>query len=770
MANIFSQKDTSKPELSRSTFDLSHNYHSSFRFGTLTPVFCQEVIPNDSFEINATLGLNFIPMVYPVQSKIYANLHFFYVRNRSLWKDWKDFIFKTKDGLVPPYISNSNPYLYGAGSLSDYLGVPQSALKEVPVAPTSQYALINLGSIEDSFGFQRFDFGDPQGRGSVGIYLKDGKSPLSSYVKLDGSDISGFTIWFDTRFIDIDFSDVPLVDVMRFSRESVQTGSTFNDVRYGVIFPFNLSGRELVSDEPMLHFLYHGSADFGSESCDLCIVYGNSFDDLKVTNLGPSGGYANVTFNDADASVRQSSFVDYNQVFVDSLDSYSNDNKYVFLLLMRQATRSDNGADFSKIYESFHFNISDATRDTILSTPYNRSASDNGVMLSALPFRAYEAIYNSFYRNQQNNPFKINGVVEYNKWIPTDDGGADNTLYHLYQRDWEPDFLTTCMPSPQQGVAPLVGVNANGVFTFQDVNTGQEYNLQATFGDDGETLTGISYHSSDMPLGTLNNMMNAIAQGISINDFRNVNSFQRWLEKNLRKGYRYKDLIEGRYGVDVSYNALDMPEFIGGLSQIVDVNKVVNQTEGLDNSSLGSFAGLASAFGKMDNKIYKSCDEHGFIIGILSISPVPVYDSLLPKFFTKFSPLDYYSPEFSKIGMQPVPYREVCPVLVFNQDSSPTAGSLKQSSTFGYQRAWYDYVSQPDTVHGKFLSTEFRDYILMRQFSVPPVLGADFLHIREDSLNEVFVDVDDSEKIFGQLYFEVSKKSIVPRYIIPGLE
>lgn len=764
MANIFSQKDTSKPELSRSTFDLSHNYHSSFRFGTLTPVFCQEVIPNDSFEINATLGLNFIPMVYPVQSKIYANLHFFYVRNRSLWKDWKDFVFKTKDGLVPPYISNNNPYLYGPGSLSDYLGVPQTGLKEAPVPALSTYSMVNLGSVEDSFGFLRFDFGDPQGLGSVGVYLRGSASPLSDYVRVDGNEKRGFTLFLSPDFNTFQTEDASLSEVMRVSRLVANFDPGTTNIHQAIIFPYNLSGRKFTNDATMLTFLYNASIGEINERCELGLIYGNSFDDLKFSNYGIS---TDVTYY--SASDELPCLVAYNQMFVDEVTARSNDFKYIFLVLIRQNS-PDGVVDLENINDVFRFSITDETRDTYYSTPFNHSPSDNGVMLSALPFRAYEAIYNSFYRNQQNNPFKINGVVEYNKWIPNDDGGGDNTLYHLYQRDWEPDFLTTCMPSPQQGIAPLVGVNANGVFTFQDVNTGQEYNLQATFGDDGETLTGISYHSSDMPLGTLNNMMNAIAQGISINDFRNVNSFQRWLEKNLRKGYRYKDLIEGRYGVDVSYNALDMPEFIGGLSQIVDVNKVVNQTEGLDNSSLGSFAGLASAFGKMDNKIYKSCDEHGFIIGILSISPVPVYDSLLPKFFTKFSPLDYYSPEFSKIGMQPVPYREVCPILVFNQGSSDVDVALKQSSTFGYQRAWYDYVSQPDTVHGKFLSTEFRDYILMRSFSVPPVLGSDFLHIREDSLNEVFVDVDDSEKIFGQLYFEVSKKSIVPRYIIPGLE
>lgn len=52
----------------------------------------------------------------------------------------------------------------------------------------------------------------------------------------------------------------------------------------------------------------------------------------------------------------------------------------------------------------------------------------------------------------------MNGQVQYNKWIPTDEGGIDNTLYELRYANWEKDFLTTAVQSPQQGNAPLVGI------------------------------------------------------------------------------------------------------------------------------------------------------------------------------------------------------------------------------------------------------------------------------------------------------------------------
>ena len=77
----------------------------------------------------------------------------------------------------------------------------------------------------------------------------------------------------------------------------------------------------------------------------------------------------------------------------------------------------------------------------------------------AYRFRAYESVYNAYYRDIRNNPFVVNGRPVYNKWLPNMKGGADTVLYELHQCNWERDFLTTAVPNPQQGAnAPLVGL------------------------------------------------------------------------------------------------------------------------------------------------------------------------------------------------------------------------------------------------------------------------------------------------------------------------
>ena len=66
--------------------------------------------------------------------------------------------------------------------------------------------------------------------------------------------------------------------------------------------------------------------------------------------------------------------------------------------------------------------------------------------------------------------------------------------------------------------------------------------------------------------------------GISISDFRNVNSLQRFLEIRVRQSPRYKNLVKGLFDVNLDYDELMMPEFLGGISDTIPVYKVTQTT------------------------------------------------------------------------------------------------------------------------------------------------------------------------------------------------
>lgn len=395
--------------------------------------------------------------------------------------------------------------------------------------------------------------------------------------------------------------------------------------------------------------------------------------------------------------------------------------------------------------------------------PYYSTSNEDGIRISALPFRAYEAVYNGLIRNSENNPFVLDGKPEYNKFNRSVDGGSQDVYefpVNCYKANWSDDRFTTALPSPQQGNAPLVGLTGTqGATVVLGNEDGTQSTVHLQVDVDSGNVVMVEGTSSDSP-GYLNDaFMSAVEYGITINDLRNVNAFQKWLENNIRRGYKYKDQLMAHYGVNARFDVLDMPEFIGGLSRDVNVNQVTQTVEN-EYGDLGDFSGQSTLFGD-GHSFEHFCDEHGFIIGILEIKPMPLYQDALPKFLLKHDAFDYYFPEFGKIGMQPISNKE----LSFG--TSYVEGTMDK--VFGYQRAWYDYLESLDEVHGLFRS-DFRNFLLARDFGKTPVLGEDFLTVNNFDINNTFYSDDGNDKILGQIYHKLTIKRPIPLYGIPSIE
>lgn len=413
--------------------------------------------------------------------------------------------------------------------------------------------------------------------------------------------------------------------------------------------------------------------------------------------------------------------------------------------------------------------------------------------LLAYRFRAYESVYNAYYRDIRNNPFVVNGRPVYNKWLPTMKGGADNTLYELHQCNWERDFLTTAVPNPQQGAnAPLVGLTVGDVVTRSEDGTysvqkqtvlvdedGSKYGISYKVSEDGERLVGVDYDpvSEKTPVTAINSYAELAAlateqgSGFTIETLRYVNAYQKFLELNMRKGFSYKQIMQGRWDIDIRFDELLMPEFIGGISRELSmrtVEQTVDQqsstSQGQYAEALGSKTGIAGVYGSTSNNIEVFCDEESYIIGLLTVTPVPIYTQLLPKDFTYNGLLDHYQPEFDRIGFQPITYKEICPM---NGDNSTSQGFLEK--TFGYQRPWYEYVAKYDSAHGLF-RTAMKNFVMHRTFSGLPQLGKQFLLVDPGTVNQVFSVTEYTDKIFGYVKFNATARLPISRVAIPRLD
>lgn len=770
MARIFERSFGPKTDLKRNTFDLSYSSHLSTKIGQLTPIMCKEVIPGDSVEIQAAFGLRFAPLVFPVQTKVHAVTHFFYVRNRNLYKDWMEYIGKTSETAIAPYrtISPADAKSQiGTGSLGDYLGVPST------IAGT--YANVVTLPLTNKLSRSSREQVD-----SVKFFSVSNKAvPSQDYVGASVLRWAVASAQIDKNTALWQLAGAKNSDSGRFGtvvRNDIGTYPYSLQTWFYYTFFVYASSMPLRSPFSNGDMCFHGATNAGSgASLDCYISVWRSNGSIENASMW---GFVPATFTYTN-DMWQTNISKEKAALLNTFVGDFSQNVYVAVLIPTTSKArqyisdynvSSSDAEFATLGTSLSMpveygSVKDATdEDTVANNPFIGDTPK--IPLSALPFRAYEAIYNSFYRNEIIDPLVIDGSPVYNQYNRNLEGGADRLNYDLHFRNWEADYFTSCQPSPQMGLAPLVGltsVSADGTFTFTDVDSGTTFQAKTTIGADGETIEGISTYDKGAPIGTIRNLMDHITNGISINDFRNVNALQRWLETNIRRGYKYVDQMESHFGVTPAYKANDVPEFIGGCHQLVDISSVTNTSD-----ALGEIAGQAQALGGLENTIRKYCDEHGFIVGILCVYPEPVYSQMLPKHFTKTeTPLDYFFPEFGHIGMQPITYREVTPLQAAAADV--TNGTDTINEVFGYQRAWADYLASNDEVHGD-LRTTLSDYVISRTFDEKPELGKRFITIHPDDVNDVFKYTGDDSKIYGQVRVRMMAKRPIPRFGIPRLE
>lgn len=740
--NVFDAAFDANNRIDVNSFDWSHVNNLTTNFGRITPVFCELVPAKGSLRINPEFGLELMPMVFPVQTRMFARLNFFKVTLRSMWEDYSDFISNFRDDLEEPYIdcnSVSFSKMFTTGSLGDYLGIPtrkacyaSSSSVNKTMAPCSSANKISLIPKDYSWPVivSRLGF-------NKSISQIPGVSCATSYDKTS-------TILLKTS--------APL-KVQRYK---------------------NANADFYIVNNPNRDYISHG------------LLVG-----INPGNTIVRSWEFNIPVNDKDLLLHMS--VPLGD-FVDIFDNQdSNGDGIDFYILLPSADMSSSSSDLA-VPSITIFDTPQDVEITFEDFPFKsqKAGTDTYPRLLAYRFRAYESIYNAYYRDIRNNPLIVNGRPVYNKWLPTMKGGADHMMYELHQCNWERDFLTTAVPNPQQGAnAPLVGLTVGDVITRSEDGTlsvqkqtvlvdedGSKYSVSYRVSEDGERLVGVDYDpvSEKTPVTAINSYAELAAlateqgSGFTIETLRYVNAYQKFLELNMRKGFSYKQIMQGRWDIDIRFDELLMPEFIGGISRELSmrtVEQTVDQqsstSQGKYAEALGSKTGIAGVYGSSSNNIEVFCDEESYIIGLLTVTPVPIYTQLLPKDFIYNGLLDHYQPEFDRIGFQPITYKELCPL---NLD---TTGIDDMNKTFGYQRPWYEYVAKYDNAHGLF-RTDMKNFIMHRTFSGLPQLGQQFLLVDPEAVNQVFSVTEYTDKIFGYVKFNATARLPISRVAIPRLD
>lgn len=404
-----------------------------------------------------------------------------------------------------------------------------------------------------------------------------------------------------------------------------------------------------------------------------------------------------------------------------------------------------------------------------------------GFAISALPLRAYNKIWNEWFRDENIQ----DSVREY-----TNDNDVTASAFTLLRRGKRHDYFTSCLPWPQKGpgvdlpigdYAPVVyGQTAYSPVVVSG-NTFTSITEDSTFNKAGVRVrTGASDNynnyweinqSSEGGVQLGAKKMYALytdlgeATAININKLRQAFQIQRLLEASARGGTRYAELLQSIFGVTNPDARLQRSEYLGGGSTRLSVYQVP-QTASTDSTSpQGNLAAFATASDSR-HAFTKSFTEFGVILGLVSVRADLHYQQGLNRMWSRSSRYDFYYPQLAHLGEQAVLNKEI----YLQGGTAGTPGAVADDQVFGYQERWAEYRYQPSLITGKLRSTAAQslDYWhLAQEFDSLPTLSPSFIQENPPITRVVAVQDEPQFKLDSLISLQCYRP--MPLYSIPGL-
>lgn len=337
---------------------------------------------------------------------------------------------------------------------------------------------------------------------------------------------------------------------------------------------------------------------------------------------------------------------------------------------------------------------------------------------SVLPFRAYNRIYNSWFRDE-------NLIASGNSSVA--DADQAETSFPLRRRAKSHDYFTSCLPWPQKFTSPTIASPVSGIGTdVITVPVAGPFGVKET--PSSTNPSGLSAYDAYFDSAAARFLMDAdpatglpqVFAQMDVNTFRQAMQVQVFLERMARGGTRYTEITENIFGVRNPDARLQRPEYIGGGSTPLQFTPIA-QTAPTAGVPLGALGAAGTAVG--NNRASYAATEHGFIICLLSVKSELSYSQGVHKMWDRRTLYDYYNPAFAGLGEQAVKRREIY----------ATGTTANDDVVFGYQERWHELRTHVSSVAGLFRPTaagNIDEWHLSQQFSVAPTLGQTFI---EDS-------------------------------------
>lgn len=448
-----------------------------------------------------------------------------------------------------------------------------------------------------------------------------------------------------------------------------------------------------------------------------------------------------------------------------------------------------------------------------MGLPTGVALDTSNTPINALPFRAYNLIYNEWFRDEN----LIDSIS-----VPTGDGPDPISNYMLRKRAKRHDYFTSALPWPQKGPSVDVGLTGNApvrgfgegndwiygsgilpsgftggigsqyngldesktlhvwgnqeMFTYDNNGNTMLYNGNGSYGNKPIGMQDSGAESNIHPATgifgkefafkgvlTPSNPSSVYADlsgvsAITINDLRQAFQIQKFYEKWARGGSRYTETLRVMFNVISPDARLQRPEYLGGTHSRVNVVPTA-QTSSTDSVSPQSNLSAFGVLGDSAHGFNKSFVEHGYVIGLCCLRADITYQQGLNRMWSRRQLFDFYWPTLAHLGEQVVYNREIY-----------AQGTAEDNGVFGYQERYAEYRFKPSMITGKLRSTDPQTldvWHLAQKFDTLPKLNQDFIE-ENPPINRV-IAVQNEPQFFADFWFDLKTSRPMPVYSVPGL-
>lgn len=392
----------------------------------------------------------------------------------------------------------------------------------------------------------------------------------------------------------------------------------------------------------------------------------------------------------------------------------------------------------------------------------------NSTRVSTLPLRAYNKIFNDWFRDQN----LVDSVL-----VRRTDGSDGYSDFTLLRRAKRHDYFASCLPWTQKGnnpvtiplagSAPVKGIGwAAGAVPGASGSTFRESGGDTAVYGPAMAMANVSMNTTTSPANYYPTIYADLteATGATINQLRQSFQIQRMLERNARGGSRYTELNFSHFGVKSPDARLQRSEYLGGGSSDIIVNPIA-QTSGTDvtgsTTPQGNLSGMATALARRHG-FSQSFTEHGYIIGLANVRADLTYQQGVRKLWFRSTLYDFYRPVFANLGEQAVLNKEIY-----------CDGDTTDEEVFGYQERWAEYRHFPSMVTGLMRSTAANTidaWHLAQRFSAVPTLNQEFIEENPPVQRVVAVGAAaGGQEFIMDAFFDINTARAMPLYSVPGL-